>query len=643
MKQTGILLSALVTCLQAALSPLAQQQIREQSRAPLIIPSERAYTRIEAREYRPRRSQGGYIEGSRRLGPLMDSAKAKTNSAPVNIINDSPLRGEGVLVGVIDGGFDYTHPAFRDSSGAARIFAVWDQNDSGGTPPAPYEIGSEYRRDDLDKIQHSTGTEGSHGSHVAGIIGGSAVDTTLSGLAPECTFVFVSTTFWEKDIADGVRYIFDLADSLDMPAVVNLSLGSSTGPHDGSSYIERTYEELTGPGRIIVTAGGNSGDKNQHVEKVFGPGDSLKTFIDIPWKDKHIDFWFDDPQNLRMELAAFSLSDSSHTPLWSGSFPDTVSDTAVLMPGCTLTILGNSEEINPHNGKANILFTVKNNRSDLYKKFALDFAVHADGGQLHGWNSSYSNFQSFNRPGYTAGDTNYTIIDGGGCSRGALTVGAFTSRGVFHNIFDSLVTDVHSPTPRLNQKSFFSSIGPTIDQRQKPEITAPGRTLISAYNSFAETDTTRIAYQRTTDTRTYSWGSMSGTSMATPYTTGTVALLLQLKPELTLDTLRRALQESALSDEITGPFTSNSYTSWGYGKLNVGGALQYIFNSTPLLNTLSHENSSSGIIHRDRRIHITDGGTRSLSIYSLQGRQILHRRELRKNTILNLTHITPGI
>ncbi len=124
-------------------------------------------------------------------------------------------------------------------------------------------------------------TEGEyHGSHVAGIATGADKKSGYHGVAPDADIVFVSFGQNSVDIPNAVKYIFDYAESVGKPCVINMSLGSHMGPHDGTSTIDRFFDSVVGPGRILVGAAGNEGGKRLHVHKTFTEDDkTLKTIL----------------------------------------------------------------------------------------------------------------------------------------------------------------------------------------------------------------------------------------------------------------------------------------------------------------------------------------------------------------------------
>ena len=190
-------------------------------------------------------------------------------SAPASFLpRHSPISdssGTGILIGFLDSGIDYRHPAFRKADGTTRIAALWDQSDSTGIAPEGFSYGSEYQEDAINqalfseepyRIVPSHDFDG-HGTAVAGIACGSAdPEADFTGAAPDSTLAVVklkpakqylrdyflipddATAFQENDLMLGIRYLIDTAIRLRMPLVICISLGSNQGSHTGNTPLE---------------------------------------------------------------------------------------------------------------------------------------------------------------------------------------------------------------------------------------------------------------------------------------------------------------------------------------------------------------------------------------------------------------------
>lgn len=213
------------------------------------------------------------------------------------------LLGQGVLMGIIDSGIDYTNPIFQNQDGSTRIEFIWDQTVPSATSEEHVEYGTEFTKEQINEalqsddplsIVPSTDDVG-HGTMVAGIAGGSEVpESNFFGVAPGVEFVVVklkpakkvlknffripeeAVAYQETDILYGVEYLLDAAKRLNKPMVICLALGTSQGAHDGrgllSGYISRV---ATTSGIAIVVAGGNEGNARRHF---FGSVDQAIGF-----------------------------------------------------------------------------------------------------------------------------------------------------------------------------------------------------------------------------------------------------------------------------------------------------------------------------------------------------------------------------
>lgn len=190
-------------------------------------------------------------------------AQAASNKLP------KAYDGSGVVVGIIDAGFDYTHPTFftnPDDKSTYRVKKVWDQRATTGTPPQGFKKGVEYVGTTAILAAQHDQDDGDHATHVAGTAGGSGAGTNYQGMAPACEYVFVATTMNNADIFDGITYIKRYAESVKKPCVINMSLGSNIGPHDGTSDFDRACNQIVGDGFILVGSAGNSGASKVHIK-----------------------------------------------------------------------------------------------------------------------------------------------------------------------------------------------------------------------------------------------------------------------------------------------------------------------------------------------------------------------------------------
>ena len=218
-----------------------------------------------------------YIEKPKRLSFTVNQGRA---ASCINGLSRAPLglSGKGVLLAIIDSGIDYTHPDFRNADGTTRLLALWDQT-AEGTPPKGYRIGSEFTQEELNQSlrenQVLSRDLSGHGTAVAGIAAGNgrASNGRYRGVAPESELLVVKLGIPRPEsfprtteLMQGVDYAVRKALELSMPLVINLSFGNGYGSHDGTSLLETFLDDISAYGRSSIVAGtGNEGDAGGHT------------------------------------------------------------------------------------------------------------------------------------------------------------------------------------------------------------------------------------------------------------------------------------------------------------------------------------------------------------------------------------------
>jgi subtilisin family serine protease len=202
------------------------------------------------------------------------------------------LRGQGVLIGIVDTGIDYTNPIFRYADGSTRIAAIWDQTIISENVPSGIGYGTIYTREQIDEALRSedpfavvpSRDEIGHGTMIAGIAAGNEVpENNFYGIAADAEFVVVklkqakqflrdfffipegAVCFQETDLMFGIRFLLDMRTILQKPMSIGIGLGSSMGGHDGRGIISRYFSlAATRNGLSIVVAAGNEGNERRH-------------------------------------------------------------------------------------------------------------------------------------------------------------------------------------------------------------------------------------------------------------------------------------------------------------------------------------------------------------------------------------------
>ena len=184
-------------------------------------------------------------------------------------LNSSEFNGKGVLIGFIDTGIDYTHPAFRNPDGTTRIEYIYDL-DEDGKVYTKEQINEALKSSDPYSIVNSTDITG-HGTHVVGIAcAGGKIDKQYYGVAPESSIAMVkvarSRFALSTQIMKGIKFFIDKGKELNMPLAINMSLSTNDGAHNGSSLLEQYISTVSATERVtIVIAAGNEGEAAHHV------------------------------------------------------------------------------------------------------------------------------------------------------------------------------------------------------------------------------------------------------------------------------------------------------------------------------------------------------------------------------------------
>ena len=247
------------------------------------------------------------------------------------------LRGEGVLIGLIDTGIDYINPEFMYENDITRIASLWDQTAKGGKLPELFNFGSEYSSADINQaiaLKKSGGDpytivnskdEIGHGTAMAGIIGGRGRNPELIGAAPDAEFVVVKLKLGRKDILESqgiynptvpvyenpdlmlaIKYVFEVSKRLNKPIVIHIPLGSNSSAHDGSLIVDQFIDDLSKVrGVAFVTGTGNQGDGDIHTSGVIAKTGDEKTIelnIDEGEKDIVFNIWGLKPDKLSIGI-----------------------------------------------------------------------------------------------------------------------------------------------------------------------------------------------------------------------------------------------------------------------------------------------------------------------------------------------------
>ena len=505
-----------------------------------------------------------HIQAARMQYPAMDMA---VPAAGVNLVwNGSPAyTGDGVLVGIIDSGIDWTHDDFKNTNGSTRIKAIYDLFAT-GTPPPGFSGGAEYTESQINAGNITEKDFSGHGTHVSGIATGNGNSSSglYRGIAFESDIIFAKPFddtvggFPEDKTIDAINYITQKAQALGQPIAINMSLGGHFGPHDGTTAQEQLVNNLSGPGVAFCIAAGNEGEDFLHHSASAAGGTlpfAIVEYTENPGAENDfavISVWVDGSSSPSITI---SSGEFSFGPVLSGT------QDAVSTNGGLITVDNATGGLDPNNGDKLILISWDDSAGSAPASGLWDVTVNGGSGTAHAWKVN-----STMVTGFPDSDQSY-CVGMPGTAEEAVTVAAFKTR----NDWPSIVGTVGFPAgsswgdAAVGAKAPFSSLGPTRDGRQKPDVSAPGMAIVSCYSQDSnppEPNEALVAGGK--------YFATQGTSMASPLTCGVVALMFEKDPNLTAAQIRSILRETAATDGFTGGTWNNRF---GMGKLDALAAL----------------------------------------------------------------------
>ena len=282
--------------------------------------------------------------------PISMETLNQTGILPVQNYPTLQLKGNGILIGFMDSGIDYTNKVFRNLDGSTRIAAIWDQTVQSGTPPRDFSYGSEYTQEQINSALQSeeplelvpSTDESGHGTYAASLAaGGADAGEQFLGAAPEAAIAMVklkhakqylrdyyfipgnAICYQETDLMLGLKYLNDLADSLGMPLVICITCGSSMGGHIGTlplSFLIEGYS--TRANHITVIGTGNEADKRHHYFNTLENTEDTKT-VELRVGENvtgfSLELWTEVPNILSISIISPSGENTSRIPFRVGA------------------------------------------------------------------------------------------------------------------------------------------------------------------------------------------------------------------------------------------------------------------------------------------------------------------------------------
>jgi minor extracellular serine protease Vpr len=590
-----------------------------------------------------------YLEMAQRVSPNLMRVipDLRADSVYTGHGLDAGYTGKDVIIGVTDWGFDYTHPMFYDTAlQHTRIIAAWDQFKTSGPAPQGYNYGTVYEGEsELLTAQSDTSNIygfATHGTHVAGIAGGSGAGTAHRGVAYEAEFLFVTFLVDEAAVIDAFEWMKTKAETLNKRLVINMSWGLyNLGPLDGTSLVSLAIDELSQEGVIFVTSGGNNGDITFHIKKEFRE-DTLRSKIDF-WRSsdpnrygQSIMAWGTDNSPFAASIEVYDAAKNKLTESPTFRTEGSVNkDTFMTIGSDTVFYKVALDGQHPLNAQPTIRFRIRSENNSLH----IALKAHAATGTVHFYNVADLTTHVGNwgmpftawKDGWAEGDNKYSLGEPAS-TRSVITVAAHQSE-----------VRTSGGTVGGGFLANFSSYGPTIDERMKPDVSAPGVSVASSVSSFTNRNydlLQNISFQG----KNYPFSRFSGTSMSSPATAGVVALMLQANPNLWYDEAIRILHNTAREDNRTGDLSEKGDTQWGWGKVNALAATQAAEYKFAGIRNLIEPSSSLYLFPNPAQntLRLNSTSTHEVYIYSSTGQVILNG-SLGNSLPLDVSTLTNGI
>ena len=571
-------------------------------------------------------------------------------------IPHSPYTGKGVVVGVMDVGFDLTHPNFYDPlTHRYRISALWDQL-SPDTVGSEFPVGRDFVGPDAVREQQRSydGLIQGHGTHTLGIAAGSGYDSPYRGIAYDADICLVSNAInGDIDLIDstdydkyttavdglGFKYIFDYADRQHKPCVASLSEGYTPFLDEEDVLYAYFLYNLLGPGHIIVASAGNQSIVNTYMKKAKDQAEA-GAFINTPGDSAYYKIKTKDP--LSLSLYAFTDENSVDVlHLLSSAFgdQDQLIDTLFINNHADTCAI----QLERYESKfgSDTIYTIQLIANKPFNEMP-DIAMVFDGAdteaELYG-SLSYALKGSGYAPKWVQAEIGHNVL-APGCFPSVICVGATAHRLGFTN-YEGNYQD-KSAGMTVGLRSNYSSYGPAMTGMQKPEVVAPGNNIISSFSSFyiednpdrQKNDVAHFDYEG----RTYAWTADTGTSMSAPVVAGIIALWLQANPNLNTNDIRDIMEHTCRHPVDTLDYPNDQY---GYGEIDAYRGLLYVLGLDSVDGISHHQPSSATLRLQGRQLYVNGATQGSLAIYSTNGRQLL-RRPLTDSPI-DLSILPPGV
>ena len=515
--------------------------------------------------------------------------------------------GKGVICGIVDNGMDPNHINFRGEDGKSRVAWLAQMTPNMTTGEVDEKFYSNNPADIVGGRDITTFTTDDpttfHGSHTMGTMAGSYRGTATVATGDRQSGASISTMenpyygmaynsdiavgcgdLYDAIIAYGVDHILEYAAYKKQPKVINLSLGSNSGAHDGKGMINQYFDEVAKQDNaIICVSAGNEGDKKIALSKTLTATDNtVQSFIlgqDMSASGYgfitygNVGVYSKDNSPLEIQAVIFNksrgrvaqrypltidLSNPGYGQYWVSSADYQQADADIIDAQFGRYFngyIGLGWAYDEDSGRFYAMvdcYTENNESSNANGNYVIGFIVTGKEGQRVDCfgDGLFSTLTNFGIEGWDDGMCNGTISDMA-TGNSILVVGSYDTR----KDWAALDGGVYSPGYEVSDGgiSDFSSYGTLIDGRNLPHVCAPGAIIMSSYNNYYVTagnaPVSSVTAEVVEGDKSNYWGWSIGTSMASPHVAGSIALWLEADPTLTLSDVKDIVAKTAIKDE----------------------------------------------------------------------------------------------
>lgn len=625
------------------------------------------------------------VERIKRGTPRLDTSLAVTQADLVHKGSEQvpqAYTGAGVIVALIDDGYDFTNPMFKDASNNLRIKAVYNPGMTDAKANKAVIDGKEAEGslyDTPELILNPRGIyvgDGSHGTHCASIAAGSHITDAdmrgltgkpIGGMAPGSDIILLNTAYDNAQQARygstgannlntslALKYISQYAKAQQKPVVLSWSENMHDGFHDGTSASAEAIRNFCNEGNIAVICASNEGGDSMHVHKRVKAGETLKLMIDDITADPKSYTFFVTNKPVEMQVGIYDMNEKKAIKLSEAmSSADNVSvsldvkkepseNSGALekklwdLLNQEFSSRSNTEiELAAGTGKAadgsdrhyvRAAFLTQNNSlsSNAEKHIILYFTPEEDC-EVFSWcdNTGYMKYE-----GFTEGTSSISMGDYSTSGK-AVTIGAWAAQNKSMDLDGKITTNNQF---KVGDIAPFSSYGTDYAGHKIPDACTPGTNVVAAINSF-QTDESidrenpmfyvsfTNQYVDQQGKQSYFFAPKSGTSMATPTAAGIVALWVQAAKDK-----NKTLTNEDVKDIINHACDTDEYTKakperFGVGKLNAYKGLLYVLGLSTGISELS-QHQPAGVTFRVENGMLTADGAEdgtSVTLYNLSG------------------------